>query len=364
MVRQRLARYPPSSTESQWFFTREELDHSPSIQQGMDLKEEHRHRQRMIQLLWNMRSLSRAPQVVLNTAATLLQRFYMRNAVAAALFLAAKVEEKPYNSKNVTSWLRYILQYGSRPEMIRNYKLDESEYALPDFMKRRKDILHVEETMLRMECFDMNLRHPHALLGKVVQKIWNKGKGPQSEQVGMKVMDCAFCVANDTLSSPICLLYQPQVIAACCLLIACVMTRQPLPEKPLSTSEQRTLWDLDREEGEEETAESAFQEELYWLEWLGVRSDDLEEPILFILDNWLLAADPFVGRESEHLRSKMMKALDQIPPWPPVSRILPVFAVEDSTTVKPEEGKGAEPIQNGTKENGVQVEEDVRMGDP
>jgi hypothetical protein len=78
------------------------------------------------------------------------------------------------------------LDYGS-------YRLVESDYGLPDFIKRRKDILHYEETMLRMECFDMNLRHPHALVGKVVGKVW-KGKEPE----GGKVLDCAWCIANDT----------------------------------------------------------------------------------------------------------------------------------------------------------------------
>lgn len=54
---------------------------------------------------------------------------------------------------------------------LNQWRQDPSEYAIPDFIKRRKDILHVEETMLRMECFDMNLRHPHALLGKIVKKF-------------------------------------------------------------------------------------------------------------------------------------------------------------------------------------------------
>lgn len=83
-----------------------------------------------------------------------------------------------------------------QPDWWRRWKIDEAEYAVPDFIKLRKDILHVEETMLRMECFDMNLRHPHSFFGKVVDKVWNKANG--REQVGARILDCGFCIANDT----------------------------------------------------------------------------------------------------------------------------------------------------------------------
>ncbi|GAA5968248.1 hypothetical protein JCM3765_000864 [Sporobolomyces pararoseus] len=372
MARQRIARYPPSSTESQWFFTREELDNSPSIQQGMDWKEERRNRQRMIQILWQFRGLGRAPQVAINTAATLLQRFYMRNsfqqwdkyiAVAAAYFLACKIEERPINSKNVTSMLRYLLDPRSSKD---SYKFHESEFAVPDFIAKRKEILRCEETMLRMECFDMNLRHPHPFLGKLVPRVWSKGKGPEVVKAGARVLDVSWFMANDTLSAPICLLYRPQLIAACCIALACIVLRQPLPGKPLSLSEQRTLWDLDREEGEEETEESAFQEDVYWLELLDVRSDELRDPILFILENWKLAQDAFVADETELIRPRILKALDELLTWPPAP-------LSGTSIIKgEEEGSKASPTTNGnggaekTETNGagraeVQGEEDVKM---
>lgn len=126
-----------------------------------------------------------------------------QTAVAAAFFLASKVEERPANSKTVTAWLRHVCR---TPGL--EFKLRESDYALPDFVKQRKDILHYEETMLRMECFDMNLRHPQALLGKAVERIWGnvgggrggKGKdcGKDTEVDTTQLLDCAWCIANDT----------------------------------------------------------------------------------------------------------------------------------------------------------------------
>lgn len=264
MARQRLAKYPPSSTEPQWFFTREELDNSPSIQQGMDWKEERRNRQRMIQILWQFRSIGRlyvqSPPVSLtvhsklrnfgfrfswiqasswnrycsySTTEILYEKLVpamgqirknlfsiFRNwksktdqslsipldqiAVAAAYFLASKVEERPVNSKNVTSILRYLID-SSRTKG--EYKFHESEFAVPDFIAKRKEILRCEETMLRMECFDMNLRHPHPLLGKLVKRVWSKGKGPEVVKDGARVLDVSWCVVNDTwvqLVSPAC----------------------------------------------------------------------------------------------------------------------------------------------------------------
>ncbi|GAA5875275.1 hypothetical protein JCM16303_000566 [Sporobolomyces ruberrimus] len=364
MARQRLARYPASSTESQWYFTRQELARSPSIQQGMDPREEMRNRQRMIQILWHFRNASKHPQLVINTAATILQRFYMRvpfqtwdkyTAVAAAFFLASKVEERPANSKTVTAWLRHVCR---TPGL--EFKLRESDYALPDFVKQRKDILHYEETMLRMECFDMNLRHPQALLGKAVERIWGnveggggggKGKerGKDTEVDTTQLLDCAWCIANDTLAAPTCLLYRPQLIAACCFLLACVLQRKPLPAKPPPVSDQRTLWDLDREEGEEEDGENGFEEEVYWLEWFEVGSDELKDPILYILDTWESATDPFVPYEKERLRPRVLRAIEELPPW--------TRAIKGQAAVT-----GEESVTNGdvSKSDG----EDVKMEDP
>lgn len=250
----RLAQYPPSSTESQWFFTRKELDNPPSLRDNVPLKEERRSRQRMIQALWQFRHISkqyvhsnfRAVVVEMLTefamrqtstryqyscyyvTAVLHERIlremgqirerpfsphvkersqsdfthsFEQTAVAAAFFLASKVEEKPLNSKNVTSMLLWLRKNGFRPNIDPDAwrkGFSESEYANPTFIKQRKDILHYEETMLRMECFDMNLRHPHALLGKAVKRIWNKGKGKEEVDRSSQILDCSWSVANDT----------------------------------------------------------------------------------------------------------------------------------------------------------------------
>ncbi|GAA6011530.1 hypothetical protein JCM11491_004677 [Sporobolomyces phaffii] len=402
MARPRLAKYPASSTESQWFFTPRELERSPSIERGMDPREERRNRQKMISFLWQIRVVSRRlrpPQTVINAAATLLQRFYMRvafqdwdkyTAVGAALFLAYKVEELPVNSKLVTTVLLELLTPGYRPPNP-TAELPEPDYSAPKFVKLRKEMLHYEETMLRTECFDMNLRYPHALLGKLVARVWHKGKGPEVVEHSTRVLDCAWCIANDTLSlhipfrdvsfrahvllrpplavrslaAPTCLLYQPQVIAASCFILACTVLRVPLPEKPLSLSEQKTLWALGREEGEEEDDDNRFEEDVYWLEWLSVRSDELRgergfestsslsssriTPVTFILDTWNLANDPFVRDEARRIRTRALDAVDRLAPWPPVPRKL----LSDATTVATREsgaGSSAGHVRNGDVE--------------
>ncbi|GAA6063448.1 hypothetical protein JCM10212_005621 [Sporobolomyces blumeae] len=331
MARSRIAQYPPSSTESQWFFTRDELDHAPSIRQGLSIPEERRLRQKMVQILWNFRNLSKCPQLVVNTAATFLQRFFMREsfqkwdhqiAAAAAFFLASKVEERPINSKNVTSMLLWIRrkqrQHGGTNlplDWFANaFRLNEADFALPEFIKTRKDILFYEEAMLRFECFDMNVRHPHAVLGTAVKRIWHKGKGLESVEIAGDILDCAWSIANDTLAAPTCLLFRPRVIAAACLALACIILRQPLPPRPLSLSEQRTLWEYETEEGEEP---EPFEEDVYWLDLFEVGSGDLQEPIDFIFETWALAEDDFVTDEASRLRKKVARILNELPPWPP-----------------------------------------------
>lgn len=50
-----LIQVPTSSTEPQWFYTRAELDRSPSVRAGMSLRDEREMRQKAIHAVWQLK---------------------------------------------------------------------------------------------------------------------------------------------------------------------------------------------------------------------------------------------------------------------------------------------------------------------
>ncbi|XP_038864667.1 cyclin-T1-like [Salvelinus namaycush] len=97
----------PSGTNNKWYFTREQIENSPSRRAGLDPDKELSYRQQAANLLQDSDSMS---QLTINTAIVYMHRFYMiqsftrfhRNVIApATLFLAAKVEEQPRKLEHV-----------------------------------------------------------------------------------------------------------------------------------------------------------------------------------------------------------------------------------------------------------------------
>ncbi|XP_014313683.1 cyclin-T1 isoform X2 [Myotis lucifugus] len=93
-----------------WYFTREQLENSPSRRFGLDPDKELSYRQQAANLLQDMGQRLYVSQLTINTAIVYMHRFYMiqsftqfhRYTVApAALFLAAKVEEQPKKLEHV-----------------------------------------------------------------------------------------------------------------------------------------------------------------------------------------------------------------------------------------------------------------------
>uniref|UniRef100_A0A672N8K2 Cyclin-T1-like n=1 Tax=Sinocyclocheilus grahami TaxID=75366 RepID=A0A672N8K2_SINGR len=99
-----------SLNNNKWYFTREQIENSPSRRAGLDPDKELSYRQQAANLLQDMGQRLNVSQLTINTAIVYMHRFYMiqsftrfhRNVIApAALFLAAKVEEQPRKLEHV-----------------------------------------------------------------------------------------------------------------------------------------------------------------------------------------------------------------------------------------------------------------------
>ncbi|XP_032045943.1 cyclin-T2-like [Aythya fuligula] len=99
-----------STAASRWFFSREQLDNTPSRRCGVEADKELSYRQQAANLIQDMGQRLNVSQLTINTAIVYMHRFYMhhsftkfnRNIISpTALFLAAKVEEQPRKLEHV-----------------------------------------------------------------------------------------------------------------------------------------------------------------------------------------------------------------------------------------------------------------------
>ncbi|GAA6034174.1 hypothetical protein JCM8097_003766 [Rhodosporidiobolus ruineniae] len=319
---------PASATEQQWYYTRAELARPPSVREGsMSLEEERRRRQQGIRAIWTLRDALGLTQLVVTVAATLFQRYYMREsftthdhltAAGAAVFLACKVEEQPKSSKLITHVL-FEIRRGKVRGRWPGPNPPIPETSRPGFDDMRRKLTIVEEAMLNALCFDMTVRDPHYLIVLAAEKIWREDKEAREKLVG-----AAWSFLNDTLSAPLCILHPPPLLAAAALALACIQLSHPLPAVPPSLDEQRAQHADAAEEGEEAPE---FEPEVFWLEMLGVEEGELKEAVQDICEVYTAAEDDFVVKQGALLAEEARTALLAFPF--PVTSNPPV---EDSAT--------------------------------
>jgi protein BUR2 len=67
-----------AESEQQWIFTEEELQHTPSVLDGMSVEEEKERRAKGINFILQVGVMLKLPQVTISTAAVYFNRFLMR----------------------------------------------------------------------------------------------------------------------------------------------------------------------------------------------------------------------------------------------------------------------------------------------
>ncbi|XP_074663935.1 cyclin-T1 isoform X2 [Strix aluco] len=153
-----------------WYFTREQLDRSPSRRAGLDPDKELSYRQQAANLLQDMGQRLNVSQLTINTAIVYMHRFYMvqsftqfhRNSVVpAALFLAAKVEEQPRKLEHVIKVAHACLHHQETP-------LDTKSEA---YLQQAQDLVILESIILQTLGFEITIDHPHTHVVKCTQLV-------------------------------------------------------------------------------------------------------------------------------------------------------------------------------------------------
>ncbi|XP_078111987.1 cyclin-T1 isoform X2 [Sander vitreus] len=209
----------PVSCNNKWYYTRQQIDNSPSRRAGLDPDKELSYRQQAANLLQDMGQRLNVSQLTINTAIVYMHRFYMvqsftrfhRNVISpAALFLAAKVEEQPRKLEHVIKVAHACLD----PQ-------DPSPDVRSDaYLQQAQDLVILESIILQTLAFEITIDHPHTHVVKCTQLV----------RASKDLAQTSYFMATNSLHlTTFCLQYSPPVVACVCIHLACKWSNWEIP---------------------------------------------------------------------------------------------------------------------------------------
>ncbi|NWV42766.1 CCNT1 protein, partial [Grantiella picta] len=201
------------------YFSREQLERSPSRRAGLDPDKELSYRQQAANLLQDMGQRLNVSQLTINTAIVYMHRFYMvqsftqfhRNSVVpAALFLAAKVEEQPRKLEHVIK-VAHACLHPQEP------LLDTKSEA---YLQQAQDLVILESIILQTLGFEITIDHPHTHVVKCTQLV----------RASKDLAQTSYFMATNSLHlTTFSLQYTPPVVACVCIHLACKWSNWEIP---------------------------------------------------------------------------------------------------------------------------------------
>lgn len=210
--------------EDRWYFSKEQLENTPSKRFGIDADKELSYRQIAANLIQEMGQRLHTTQLCINTAIVYMHRFYMyhpftlfhRNAIATAcLFLAAKNEEQPRKLEHVlkVSIICLNKQHGHNFHHIDN----KSEV----YLEQVQDLLKNEETLLKTLGFETAIDHPHTHIVRCCHLV----------RASKDLAQTAYFMASNSLHlTTMCVQYKPTIVACFCIHLACKWSKWELKD--------------------------------------------------------------------------------------------------------------------------------------
>ncbi|XP_053184528.1 cyclin-T2a isoform X2 [Scomber japonicus] len=206
-------------SSSKWFFTREQLENTPSRRFGVEPDRELSYRQQAANLVQDMGQRLNVSQLTINTAIVYMHRFYMhhsftkfhRNTISpTTLFLAAKVEEQPRKLEHVIKVAHACLNPQESP-------LDTKSNA---YLQQAQELVILESIVLQTLGFEITIDHPHTDVVKCSQLV----------RASKDLAQTSYFMATNSLHlTTFCLQYKPTVIACVCIHLACKWSNWEIP---------------------------------------------------------------------------------------------------------------------------------------
>ncbi|KAL7642938.1 UNVERIFIED_CONTAM: hypothetical protein RMT77_006227 [Armadillidium vulgare] len=195
--------------DDKWYFTKKQLNNSPSRKCGVPAQKELSYRQQGAKFIQILGQRLNVRQLVINTAIVYMHRFYMfhsftkfhRYAIAqAAFFLAAKAGEQIRQKEQVIRVAYFVLF---------NTHIDRKSKIYSDMIE---ELITNEDILVQTLGFEFDVQHPHPLVVKFFRQIKEQSKLAEMSY---------FMATNSLHMTTFCLQYRPAVVACMCIHFVC-----------------------------------------------------------------------------------------------------------------------------------------------
>lgn len=216
-----------------WYHSLEHIElNSPSRSDGVDFETEVRYRKEGTQFIMQLGHKLGLRYLPIATGWVFFHRFYMFHSFkefprwvtgATCLFLAGKVEETPKKCKNILKYAQQVLEenkfktFGENP---------------------REELMVCERVLLQTIKFDLQLNHPYQYLIKYGKLL----KG-EKEKINDLIQKAWTFINESFMSTTLCLVYKPQVLALAVLVLAIKRNKENIQEY-ISTRKHFEWWKM------------------------------------------------------------------------------------------------------------------------
>jgi hypothetical protein len=199
-----------------WYYEKDDLKNTPSLRDGLNYDTEQRYRKEGVRLIYQCGTEMSLGHNTIATGAVYFHRFYMFHSfkefpryvtACCCLFLAGKVEETPKKCRDIIATARTIL-----PD--RTFKAFSE-----DLRKAKEEVMTLESILLQTMKFDLQVEHPYGFLVKYAKCLI--GEKARIE----KVLQMSWNFLNDSLSTTLCLEWEPEIIAVATIHLASKLSK-------------------------------------------------------------------------------------------------------------------------------------------
>ncbi|XP_016954309.1 cyclin-K [Drosophila biarmipes] len=215
-----------------WYYDKKELREAPSILDGISFDTERRYRKEGARFIMECGTKMGLGHNTMATGVVYYHRFYMFHSfrsfpryvtACCCLFFAGKVEETPKKCRDIIKTARNILN-------------DNYFYSFGEDPK--EEVMTLERILLQTIKFDLQVEHPYTFLLKYAKCF----KGDQQKL--QKMVQMAWNFVNDSLSTVVCLQWEPEIIAVALIHLASKLSKFTVQDWEGRQPQHQRWWDM------------------------------------------------------------------------------------------------------------------------
>lgn len=216
-----------------WYYDKKDLKSTPSIKlDGIDYQTECRYRKEGARFIVQLGATLQLGHNTVATGVVYFHRFYMFHSfksfprfvtACCCLFLAGKVEETPKKCKDIIKVARQLLA-------------DDKFVSFGEDPK--EEVMTLERILLQTIKFDLQVEHPYSFLVKYAKCL--KGDNTKLQ----KMVQMAWNFVNDSLSTTVCLQWEPEIIAVALIHLASKLSKFTVSDWNGRRAEHGKWWDM------------------------------------------------------------------------------------------------------------------------